>query len=156
MKANLQSPTSRIHRNFDNIREIPGIHRVRSTSRRSAESEGASLKRIRPPNPSTASPRPGLVEFALIVPVMFFLLLIAVDFGRLFFTYIQITNASREAAAYAVGQPTDTATMATYAGRETNAQRQRGEGALAVTATCAKPGGTHDRVFGGGRWRGSG
>jgi Flp pilus assembly protein TadG len=40
----------------------------------------------------------GLVEFALILPVMMLILLIAVDFGRLFFTYIQVNNAAREAA----------------------------------------------------------
>ena len=81
-----------------------------------------------------------VVEFAIIAPLLFLLLLIAVDFGRLFFTYIQVTNASREAAAYAVGQPTDTATMTTYAGRETDAQTQRGQGAFTVTATCADSG----------------
>ena len=31
----------------------------------------------------------------------------AVDFGRLFFTYIQVSNAAREAADYGAAQPTD-------------------------------------------------
>ncbi len=42
-----------------------------------------------------------LVEFALVVPVMLVLLLLAVDFGRLFFSYIAINNAAREATFYA-------------------------------------------------------
>ena len=48
-----------------------------------------------------ALPRPAMVEFALIVPLFMLLLLAAVDFGRLFFSYVQINNAAREAAAYA-------------------------------------------------------
>ena len=42
-----------------------------------------------------------LVEFALVLPVMLLLLLLAVDFGRLFFTYIAVNNAAREATSYA-------------------------------------------------------
>ena len=42
-----------------------------------------------------------MVEFALVVPLFMLLLLLAVDFGRLFFSYVQINNAAREAAAYA-------------------------------------------------------
>ena len=48
-----------------------------------------------------------VVEFALILPVFLLLLLIAVDFGRLFFTYIQLNNTAREGAAYAAAQPDD-------------------------------------------------
>ena len=77
-----------------------------------------------------------LVEFALIVPVMLFLLLIAIDFGRLFFSNVDMANASREAAAYAAGNPTDTATITAYASREANVQGQAGEGARTVTVTC--------------------
>ena len=51
------------------------------------------------------SPRgQALVEFALRgAPVMMVLLLLAVDFGRLFFTYIAVNNAAREATYYASG-----------------------------------------------------
>src|SRR5262245_51647344 len=48
-----------------------------------------------------------VVEFALILPVFVFLLLMAIDFGRLFFSYVQVTNAAREGAAYAAAAPTD-------------------------------------------------
>ena len=43
-----------------------------------------------------------LAEFALVVPVMLLLLLIAIDFGRLYFTYLGVTNAAREGAAFAI------------------------------------------------------
>jgi Flp pilus assembly protein TadG len=77
-----------------------------------------------------------LVEFALIAPVFLVLLLMAVDFGRLFFTYIQVSNAAREAAAYGAAQPTDTVGMQARAVQEKNAQTQ-GEGPLdPISTTC--------------------
>lgn len=79
-----------------------------------------------------------MVEFALILPVFLLLLLIAVDFGRLFFTYIQLNNIAREGAAYAAANPTtDNATLTTVALRESNVQAQRGEGTVSATASCA-------------------
>lgn len=81
-----------------------------------------------------------IVELALIVPIVLFLLLIAIDFGRLFFTYIQLENAAREAAAYAAGNPTDSAPgggIWTAAQLEKNSQGQGGEGAINVTVSCA-------------------
>lgn len=77
-----------------------------------------------------------LVEFALIVPVMLLLLVIAIDFGRLFFSYIQISNAAREGAAYGSHAPTNLVTITSRALQETNAQAQRGESAITVTAKC--------------------
>ena len=98
-----------------------------------------------------ASPHPGatrperrersrgqaVVEFALIIPVFMLLLLLAVDFGRLFFTYIQLNNTAREGAAYAALNPTtDNSTLTTNALLESNVQAQSGEG-TDVTATAA-------------------
>jgi PKD repeat protein len=86
-----------------------------------------------------------VVEFALLVPVFMLLLLMAVDFGRLFFTYIQVSNAAREAAAYGAAQPTDTAGMQARAVQEKNAQSQ-GEVALdpIITACADQSGSTID------------
>ena len=83
-----------------------------------------------------------LVEFALIVPVMLLLLVIAIDFGRLFFSYIQISNAAREGAAYGAHAPTNLVEITNKARQETNAQAQAGESAIAVTASCANSAGT--------------
>ena len=77
----------------------------------------------------------------MITPVLLFTLLIAVDFGRLFFSYIQLTNAAREAAAYGATQPTDQVGMEQRAAQEKNAQGQAGEGTWVLTRSCATPGG---------------
>jgi PKD repeat protein len=83
-----------------------------------------------------------LVEFALIVPVLLFLLVIAIDFGRLFFSYIQINNAAREGAAYGARLPSDLVTITSRARQETNAQAQGGENPISVTTSCADQSGT--------------
>ena len=46
-----------------------------------------------------------MVEFALILPVLVLLLLLAVDFGRVFFGWVAINNASRIAANEAAFHP---------------------------------------------------
>jgi Flp pilus assembly protein TadG len=46
-----------------------------------------------------------LVEFALTLPLLLVLLLFALDVGRLFYVYVGVQNAVREAAAYAAGSP---------------------------------------------------
>lgn len=43
----------------------------------------------------------GIVEFALCLPLMLFLLLGTLDFGQIFFEYIQMRGAVREGAVYA-------------------------------------------------------
>jgi PKD repeat protein len=47
----------------------------------------------------------GLVEFALILPVVALLLLITLDFGRMFMSYITLTNETRIAANYGATNP---------------------------------------------------
>ncbi len=49
-----------------------------------------------------------LVELAFAMPLLLLLLLGTLDFGRLFFDYIQIRNAAREGAAYGARMPDDT------------------------------------------------
>ena len=41
-----------------------------------------------------------LAEFALLLPVLLILVLGAIDFGRVYFAYVSVTNASRNAAQY--------------------------------------------------------
>jgi Flp pilus assembly protein TadG len=43
-----------------------------------------------------------LVEFALVLPVLFLFIYGVVDLGRVFHAYIAITNAAREGARYAI------------------------------------------------------
>ena len=42
----------------------------------------------------------GLVELAIILPLLLIILLGTIDFGRVFYAYVTITNASREGARY--------------------------------------------------------
>ena len=83
------------------------------------------------------------VEFALVLPVMILILLVAVDFGRLFFTYIQVNNAAREAAFAASQNLADQSSISARAAQEANVQAQGGEGILTVSlpvcATAANP-----------------
>jgi Flp pilus assembly protein TadG len=94
-----------------------------------------------------------VAEFALIVPIFILMLLIAVDFGRLFFTYIQVNNAAREAANYAAAHAVDYANGTTTYSQfhdssisaglaEANVQTQPGAGTAMAFAspTCFSPG----------------
>jgi PKD repeat protein len=47
-----------------------------------------------------------LVEFALVIPILLFLTLIALDFGRVYLGYINLQNMSRIAANFAGNNPT--------------------------------------------------
>ena len=60
-----------------------------------------------------------LVEFALILMVMFFIGVAALDLGRVFFATIVITNASREGARYLTLHPEDSTT--TFSGTKSAA-----------------------------------
>jgi hypothetical protein len=70
---------------------------------------------------------------------MLLILLVAIDFGRLFFSYIQITNAAREGAAYAISNPGDTAGITARVQAETNVQSQSqgSAGSLTITVSCS-------------------
>jgi Flp pilus assembly protein TadG len=84
-----------------------------------------------------------LVEFAIIIPLFLLLTLTAIDFGRLFFSYIQVNNAAREAAAWALSNP-ETATPANlglYGTQEKGVQAQGGEGTMVFAAACVNTAG---------------
>ena len=60
-----------------------------------------------------------MVEFAIVLPILALLLVMAVDFGRVFFGWVSITNAARIGADYAAQHPDawatgNTAQMAKY------------------------------------------
>jgi PKD repeat protein len=82
-----------------------------------------------------------LVEFALVLPIFVLFVVIAVDFGRLFYSYIQITNAAREGANFAAGRPAETTNIENRTLLETNAQKQPGESPVVITISCEDPAG---------------
>lgn len=51
----------------------------------------------------------GLVEFALVIPVLVFLIMGIIDFGRFIAMYNEASNATREALRYGLVNPTDCA-----------------------------------------------
>ena len=81
-----------------------------------------------------------LVELALVLPLFALLLLMAIDFGRVYFTYIQVNNAAREAANYAATSPTgptDSAGILAAATQEVDAQSQGGARSVTIpSAVC--------------------
>jgi Flp pilus assembly protein TadG len=56
---------------------------------------------------SVSSPAQALIEFAITLPLLILLVLGALDFGRMFYTKIVITNAAREGANYLAYFPED-------------------------------------------------
>ena len=52
-------------------------------------------------------PAQALVEFALVLPILLLLILGVMDFGRLFYTKMVLTNAAREGANYLAYFPED-------------------------------------------------
>ncbi|MGC9469245.1 MAG: TadE/TadG family type IV pilus assembly protein, partial [Anaerolineae bacterium] len=49
----------------------------------------------------------GLVEFALILPVLLLIIIGTLEFGRIMFIYVNITNAAREGTRYGMVYPKD-------------------------------------------------
>ncbi len=82
--------------------------------------------------------RPGgqaLVEFALILPILLFILVIAIDFGRLFYLNIGINNGAREGAAYGADNPNATSEITTRVRQELGLAT--GDTSVVVTKTCS-------------------
>lgn len=73
-------------------------------------------------NRSARSRGQAMVEFALVLPILALLLVMAVDFGRVFFGWVALQNATRIAADFAAGHadawpannPTDQASQDLY------------------------------------------
>jgi len=85
---------------------------------------------------STRSSRgQSLVEFALVLPVLLILVLMAIDFGRLFSSWVTLNNAARVAANYAAANPDE----AFGAGSDYETQVNK-EGFASLNATCATAG----------------
>lgn len=115
------------------------MHRVGGTS-----PERLADKHVEP----SGSAGQSVVEFAIVLPVVLLLMLLAVDFGRLFYTSIAVNNAAREAVFIASTAASDPdyraddfrAAVTAAALRESNAQAQLGEGTMSVSApVCFRP-----------------
>jgi Flp pilus assembly protein TadG len=105
-----------------------------------------------------------MVEFALVATVLLVLVLAAVDFGRLFYARITVTNAAREGAMAAAQSPGSVATVTAAATREaqnSGVTVQPADVALSCSPSCSKAYGTkvtvtvtgHFQVFSALIWR---
>lgn len=75
-----------------------------------------------------------LVELAIALPLLMLLLLIAIDFGRVFHTHISLANAAREGASYAASNPADLA--AGGSGARTQARAELSDPSIVVQISC--------------------
>lgn len=76
-----------------------------------------------------------LVELALIVPVLLIFLLIAIDFGRLFSSWVTLNNSARVAANYAAANPN-----ATFGSGSEYEMKVNAEGFSSLSPTCVTAG----------------
>jgi len=95
------------------------------------------MVRLRTPNGRRTRGQ-GLVEFALVLPIILFLTMAGLDFGRIYLGYINVQNMARVAANFAANNATDLA-----AGNPVTLARYQNQIALDAAATnCRLPGGT--------------
>ena len=91
-------------------------------------------KTSRARQPCWAAPGQSYVELAFALPVLAMILVIAADFGRLFYTYVEVINAARAAAQYgsnSVVTAADSAGMAAAA-------KQDGANVANLTVTASQ------------------
>lgn len=110
------------------------------------------------PDPAGASPRrlirrnrsrgQSMVEFALVLPIMLFLMAIAIDFGRLFYAYVAVQNAAKEGALYGSRNPLcdelsaacpDPINVRWHVENEATNLRSGGTSLLNTTIACRSP-----------------
>ena len=75
----------------------------------SPASEGTAVRWMKRPTNRDRERGDGLVEFALIVPVLMVFLLAVFDFGRAAYAYSVVANAAREGARFGAVAPDNTA-----------------------------------------------
>ena len=97
---------------------------------------------------SSRAPRgQGLVEFALIVPVLMLVMVMALDVGRVFFGWVGLTNASRIGASYAAAHATAWGSPGSATARASYEAQIRAD---ADALNCTFPGTVPTPVFSGG------
>jgi Flp pilus assembly protein TadG len=77
------------------VTERKGLHRF-------IASVIANLRRKKAAQPGAGTKGQALIEMAFMVPVLFFLMILAVDYGGFFYAWITVANAARTGAQYAV------------------------------------------------------
>ncbi|HSU60776.1 MAG TPA: PilZ domain-containing protein [Bryobacteraceae bacterium] len=92
------------------VNERKGLHRF-------IASIIANLRRKKTPDTRASTRGQALIEVAFMVPVLFFIMVLAIDYGGFFYAWITVANAARSGAQYAAlgsasakapGTPTNT------------------------------------------------
>lgn len=78
-----------------------------------------------------------VVEFALLLPLLLLLVIGVVDLGRVYFSYITVTNAAREGARYGAARPTETSQIINRAINEA-----QGSGVILTNVSVSCPNGS--------------
>src|SRR5215210_6714678 len=71
-----------------------------------------------------------LVEFALILPILFTIVLAAIDFGRFAHSHIAVTNSARVGAGYACMHPYTTGTQSLWEAKIREAAKNEMQGVV--------------------------
>ena len=80
-----------------------------------------------------------LVEFTLVLPMFFLLILIGLDFGRVFLGWVELNNVVREAASYAADNPGAWNSNSPDAAAQAEYQRLVTNDASAINCTLPSP-----------------
>jgi len=80
-----------------------------------------------------------LVEFTLVLPMLLLLILIGLDFGRVFLGWVELNNVVREAADYAASNPNAWNTSAPDAAAQAEYQRLVANDASGINCTMPSP-----------------
>ena len=84
----------------------------------------------------------GLVEFALVLPIILLLTMTALDFGRIYLGYINVQNMARVAANFAANNAADLYDTTSTKHAETLLKYQNQIALDAAATNCRLPGGT--------------
>jgi Flp pilus assembly protein TadG len=75
-----------------------------------------------------------LVELVIILPILLIILLGVIDFGRVFYAYVTITNAAREGARYGSMYPLSTGEIKSRVKQETTGTLTLSDSDITVTS----------------------
>lgn len=108
-------------------------------------------------NRSTSKARRGIAatELALLAPLLIFLLLATIDFGRLFYSYVIVTNCARNGAIYASSNSTAQA-QSPYANVTAAAQADAGNLSPLPTVDSPQYSTTYNGTYSGNKPAGDG
>lgn len=114
--------------------------------------------KLKSPAPRYREQGQSIVELTLMLPILMLLLLGIIDLGRVFYTYVTMTNAAREGARYGAVHPSDntgiknrviqegTNTAVDLAGSTVNVNCYSSDGSSSISCSDFPPAGSQVKV----------